>query len=185
MEKGMEKQSAQTSIFVITGPESTGKTELAKALANQFSCNWEPESARDYVQKLNGKYTYADVEIIAKKQIQQFEQAIKSNEMCFFDTGLIITKVWFDIVYNRCPTWLIEAINRLPQFVHLLCNTDLPWQADSVRENGGEMRQKLFEIYQVELNAFGFPYYIISGKGSERINSAIKSLHKHLDLDSE
>jgi nicotinamide riboside kinase len=63
---------------------------------------------------------------------------------------------------------VIEAIEKLPVRMHLLCNTDIPWVADPVRENGGEMRLKLFDQYQEELTRFNIPYKIVSGTGNAR-----------------
>ncbi|MFA6402018.1 MAG: ATP-binding protein [Salinivirgaceae bacterium] len=169
----MEKRPTFTSYIVITGPESTGKTELAKALAQSFHCQWMPELSRSYIENLHRPYTYTDVEAIARLQINQFlEYKTSIKPFLIFDTGLIITKVWFDVVYKQCPIWLIEAINNLPKALHLLCATDLPWIPDSVRENGGEMREILFGIYQNELKYFGFPFEIISGLGEHRLRNA-------------
>ncbi len=173
----MEKEPANISIVVITGPESTGKTELAKALSEYYNCAYEPELSRKYVSELNREYNYSDVEKIARMQIEQFEKAIKSNTPAFFDTGLIITKVWFDVVYKKCPIWLIEAIEKLPKFNHLLCDTDLLWIPDLVRENGGEMRNKLFQKYKKELKQFGFKYKVVSGTGTQRLQNAIEILN--------
>ena len=61
---------------------------------------------------------------------------------------------------------------------YLLCNTDLPWVADPVRENGGEKREKLFERYKLELEHYGFDYSVVSGSGKSRIKSALMGL-KH------
>ena len=55
----------------ILGPESTGKSSLAKSLAEHFNTDWVPEYAREYVENLAGTYTYEDVCTIAKKQIEQ------------------------------------------------------------------------------------------------------------------
>ncbi len=176
MEKRMEKESTNFSIVVITGPESTGKTVLAKALSKRYNCRYEPELSRKYISDLNREYTYNDVEQIAKMQIHQFEKAIKSDSQTFFDTGLIISKVWFDVVYEKCPIWLIEAIEKLPKFNHLLCDVDLPWIPDSVRENGGEMRNVLLQRYKEELKQFGFKYRVVSGIGSVRFKNAIELL---------
>lgn len=172
----MDKESAQTRIVIITGPESTGKTELAKDLAHHYKAKWEPELARNYVQNLSSRYTYSDVEEIAKLQIEQIYNAINSEDVFFFDTGLIITKVWFDIVFKKCPEWLDESIQSLPKFTHLLCDIDLPWRPDHVRENGGEMRVKLFEIYKLELENYEFDYKVVSGQGKQRLQNAIDVL---------
>ena len=59
---------------VICGPESTGKTTLARYLANYYNTKWIPEYAREYIGNLDRAYTYQDVEIIAKKQVKQFQE---------------------------------------------------------------------------------------------------------------
>lgn len=171
------KESNKSQFLIITGSESTGKTMLAEQLALHYSGLWIPELARKYIEKLNRSYTYSDVEIIAKQQIEQFNNCLQNNEsITIFDTGLIITKVWFDVVFKQCPEWLITAINDMPKVLHLLCATDLPWVADTVRENGGEMREKLNTIYSNELETFGFPYRIITGKGMARLNNAVEAV---------
>jgi nicotinamide riboside kinase len=57
--------------IAILGPESTGKSELAKALATYYKGEWVPEYAREYVEQLVEPYTFEDVCIIAQKQIEQ------------------------------------------------------------------------------------------------------------------
>ncbi|MBI9066827.1 MAG: ATP-binding protein [Salinivirgaceae bacterium] len=179
----MEQNAFILNYLIITGPESTGKTDLAKALSDALKCKWVPEFSRDYIEGLERQYTFEDVEFIARKQMQQFADAQKSNAFIIFDTGLLITKVWFDVVYNKCPNWLIEFIENQPKVFHLLCDIDLPWLADNVRENGGFMRKKLFDIYIKELERFGFPYQIVSGKDQHRIDNALEIIKKQgLDI---
>ena len=164
--------------IVITGPESTGKTTLAAQLAGHFNGEFVPEYARSYVENLNRSYTYKDVEYIARKQIEAFSKYEKvTGKPVFFDTFLIITKVWFTFVYKKYPAWLPEAISASHVDLFLLCNTDLPWVPDGVRENGGEVREQLFQMYKEELETCGFSYKIVTGEGQERINRAINYVY--------
>ena len=172
----MEKNNASTQQIIISGPESTGKTELARSLAAHYSCDWVPELARSYIEDLNRDYTYEDVVHIAKLQIEQFISIFNGNKKAIFDTGLIITKVWFDVVYHKCPEFVIEFIKEQPKIHHMLCSTDIPWQPDSVRENGGAMREELFKTYINELEKFEFPFTVIKGLGKSRLQNAIKSI---------
>ncbi len=167
--------------IVITGPESTGKTELAKALAESFGAVWVPEYAREYVENLDRPYGYDDVVKIARYQIKQ--EVVFANQavqgLLFFDTWLIITKVWFDIVFGNCPEWISHHIRSSKIDLFLVCDTDLPWVADPVRENGGEKREQLLYHYCDEIRAFGFSYELINGIGPIRTENALKALSRH------
>ena len=164
--------------IVITGPESTGKTALAKELAAYFNTAYIPEFAREYVEKLAREYSYEDVEFIAHKQIAlEKEMLSQSPEILFFDTGLIITKIWFQHKYSKVPGWLTSYIKNWKVDLFLLCRPDLPWEFDPVRENP-HIRNELFELYKQELDACNFYYEIIEGKGEKRFANALEACHK-------
>ena len=164
--------------IAVTGPESTGKTTLAKQLAEHFSGQYIPEFAREYVEKLSDHYTYEDVEIIANHQVEQYlATKSESGQLFFFDTWLIITKIWFNWVFEKSPDWLDDQIHNCPIDLFLLCQPDLPWEADPVRENGGENRIKLFNQYKKELNQYGFNFVEIGGFGEVRLQSAIAAIN--------
>jgi len=167
--------------IVITGPESTGKTELAQALAYKLNAVWVPEYARYYIENLRRPYTYDDVIQIARYQVvQEAEYASKAEQgILIFDTWLIITKVWLDIVFGGSPSWISDHIMSSKIDLFLVCATDLPWIADSVRENGGDKRERLFELYCKEIRSFGFSFEIIRGLGERRTANAIKALSGH------
>jgi NadR type nicotinamide-nucleotide adenylyltransferase len=161
--------------IIITGAESTGKSTLAKQLALYYHTVYMPEYARTYIENLNRAYNYEDVVHIAKMQIQ-FEQAflLKANKYIFIDTGLIITKVWFQEVFQKYPDWLDDAILKsLPDF-YLVCDIDLPWKEDPVRENGTlEKRKYLMNRYIDEIKKYKVEYGIVGGRENERLQNAI------------
>lgn len=164
---------------VITGPESTGKTALTQALADKYGTEWIPEYAREYIQALNRPYVYEDVVRIAQHQMLQeelFASRIQPGGILFLDTWLIITKVWFDLVFKRCPEWIPDRIRSSNIDLFLVCSTDLPWIADDVRENGGEKREELLQLYCQQIRLFGFDYEIVNGLGPVRLENAIKVL---------
>lgn len=163
--------------IAILGPESTGKTTLASNLAKHYKGIWIPEYARNYIETLNRQYTYDDVVHIAIQQVKQYNEAIKNKGVLIFDTEMIITKVWFDLVFNKIPKQMNLWINELNFDMFLICFPDLPWIEDSVRENGGEKRFELFERYLSEIKELNKPYFVIKGVNQERINYAINVIN--------
>ena len=148
----------------IIGPEATGKSSLAQYLAKRYKGVYVPEYARTYVeQKGSLDVNYDELCAIARHQIEEMKLIAKSQEpIAFFDTELIVTKVWFDYAFGRAPEWLEEAIKQYPMDVYLLTYPDLPWTQDGARYNGSDaMRMELFERYEAEIQALDIPYYII------------------------
>lgn len=166
-------------IIVVTGAESTGKSTLTEFLAKHFDAHFIPEIAREYVENLRRKYTFDDVETIAKKQVQQLEFAINSTApYIFVDTWLIVTKIWFDLVFGKEPDWLEKEIRATKIDLFLVCDIDLPWVADPVRENGGKMRKILHEKYIETIEYYQFNHKIVTGKGAERNGNAVQRIRE-------
>ncbi len=167
------------AIIVITGAESTGKSALANDLGHFFSSPWVPEYAREYLEKSGMPYTRSDVETIARVQIRQMDEAQNLvSRYVFFDTWLIITKVWMEIVYGEAPGWITAAIASAPVDLFLLCEPDIPWIPDPLRENGGEMREVLSALYRKNIENFGFRYETITGFGADRFELARKIIQQ-------
>ena len=94
--------------IVLIGPESTGKTTLAKALAKHYDCNYVPEYARQYINDLNRPYQKEDIVTIAKKQIELEETKEKKEPFLFLDTDLIVCKIWSKFKYGECHPWILN-----------------------------------------------------------------------------
>jgi nicotinamide riboside kinase len=185
MEKTVEKSGTDIRRIILTGPESTGKTMLTMELASRYRSPFIPEYAREYILNLRRPYTYDDVIHIARKQIEQMKEFSKyASGYLFVDTYLIITKIWFDKVFNKIPEWINKEIakTKTKNCFYLLCLPDIPWEPDPVRENGGPMRQVLFDLYELELKKAGLNYSYVKGLGEARIICAMKQITTFYNL---
>lgn len=165
----------------IIGPESSGKSVLGKALAAHYAGVYVPEYARTYTEQLDREYTYEDVCRIVDEDRREL-LASYDRETVFFDAGLIIDKVWLDVVFGRRPEWLTDPIPEDCQAdFYLLTKPDIEWQADPTRENGSDdARQKLYTIYLQEIIRTGKPYGIVFGEGDMRTVCAIREIDAFL-----
>ncbi len=158
----------------VVGPESTAKSTLSSALSAHFDGEYIEEYARVYVEGLSRPYTYFDVEIIAHHQI--LEQTVEAKKWIqFFDTELIITKVWFEHKWGNVPTFVLDALGKNPIDFYLLCAPDLPFENDPLRENP-HLRDYLFAWYEREIKALGIPFAVVSGVGQDRVKNAIQAV---------
>lgn len=188
MEKTIEhtgNQSSELIKIVLYGPESTGKTTLAKQLANHFQTEWVPEYMREYLERKwkekRETIVREDLIPIAKGQLQKEEAAAKKvNKILICDTNLLELKVYSEYYYNGfCPDFIKKEATKDKYTIYLLTYIDVPWVADPLRDRP-ENRKELFDLFEKELKKQKFPYIIIKGTREERLNQAIEVIEKFL-----
>ena len=162
--------------IAITGPESTGKSMLAEQLAAHYHTVWVPEYAREYLEKLGKPYEEKDILLIARGQLDHEAVLMKmATGYLFCDTELLVTKIWSEVKYNRCDPWILHAAENHRYDLYLLCDIDLPWQYDPLREHP-DQRQFLFDLYFNELKNRQFPFAVVNGTGTDRLQNALKTI---------
>ncbi len=157
--------------IIITGPESSGKTTLCKALSEHFKISFSKEYAREYLKDLRLNYCQEDLIKIAKKQLKS------EKNIQLLDTDLITIKIWSEYKYGSCNKWILNKLEKQKSEnrFYLLCKPDIKWIADSLRE-GSSDRMELFKLYKNEIKNLSHRYAIIKGE-----NRATKAISKILD----
>lgn len=173
---------SEIETIVLTGPACTGKSTLARELAQYYDSIFVEEYAREYILSLNRIYTYEDVEMIARKQLElinKAEQQVMENgkKYLFVDTGLVIILVWFEVVFNKVPEWIIKNLKDSDNFTYLLCEPDMEWAPDPAREYGPEKQAELFNRYEEILRTYNKKYYRIKGRGKSRFECASNAVN--------
>lgn len=169
---------------VVLGPESTGKSTLCQLLSEYFHCPWVPEFAREYLIINGTDYSYDDLLTIAKGQLSEEDRITSSSasRAIFIDTDMHVMKVWCEFVFGKCHDFIINELNKRHYDLYLLCNVDLPWVKDELREYPDlETRQTLYNIYKQLLIEEQLPWVDISGTYSERLQKAINAVSELID----
>lgn len=178
--------------IVIIGPESTGKSVLSQQLANHYETTWCPEFAREYLLTNGTNYDYDDLLTIAKGQLaledeyattleNQSQTMLENGEHLplFVDTDMYVMKVWCEFVFEKCHRFILDEIVRREYDLYLLCNIDLPWVKDELREYPDIVsRKKLYRIYKDLMTNQQVPWVDISGDYEQRLQKAVVAVDK-------
>ena len=154
--------------IAITGPESSGKTSLAIALAQALEVCYVPEFARFLLQAKGPEYAQSDLFEMAKQQITWWQRA---GEDFVADTDLTVFRVWEEVRFKDRSKALQELSYDFDAII--LCSPDIPWEEDPLREDEHD-RDYLFDLYEKELSNIKTPHFIVSGDSNQRLHSALK-----------
>ena len=181
METNLQQQKSDCLRIVLYGPESSGKTTLAKALAKQFQTTWVPEFARNYLQeKWDQKKEVCSLEdliIIAKGQINHENYLIEdANEFLFCDTNVLITKAWSETHFNGyCAPEIQYWVDTFKYDHYFLTDIDVPWQADDLRDRPNS-RKTMFDYFENLLKNKKASYTLLKGNLNVRLKKAEKTI---------
>ncbi|WP_424492485.1 AAA family ATPase [Salinimicrobium sp. GXAS 041] len=185
MEKQLEQSRTNCLKIVLYGPESTGKTTLAKKLAAHYNTQWVPEFSRDYLQEKWDREReicdMGDILPIAAGQMQ-LENALleKSNKVLFCDTNLLETVVYSQAYFNGfCDPLLLKQALKAHYDLYFLTYIDVPWVEDDLRDKPQE-REEMFRRFKQTLDVYEKPYQILRGNLQERFEEAVKKIDELL-----
>jgi nicotinamide riboside kinase len=184
--------------IILTGPESCGKTTLARQPAAHFNAPLVEEYAREFFEK-KGTPQYKERDLVkiaigqikAEKKVleavnQQVTQKEKAEKDAFLicDTDVLTIKIWSEEKYGHCDGWIIEQMSdaefQMPnpkpatpsnfklQTIYLLCSPEGIAWEADPLRENPNDRARLFDIYEENLQFYEKNYFILRGPVSER-----------------
>ncbi|GIS91678.1 MAG: hypothetical protein CM1200mP20_17190 [Pseudomonadota bacterium] len=157
-------------------------------LAAHLSVPWSQEGARVYLQRVNRPLTPADIEPIARLQVEFEDQAIQASGQ-LVSTTPISCPPWSTAnpYYQQCPDWIVKQASVRQADLYLLCSTDLPWVDEALQRGPGtaEQRARIHQEFLFQLNRFHTPYRLVSGLREERSRCALSIIAQHFDVGEE
>lgn len=178
----MHATENKTIKIAVVGPESTGKSTMAKYLAKELKTLAVPEYARYYCEHLNREYTLQDEVNMFYGQVA-LEEAFLASEpsVIVCDTTILTVKIWCDHLFGETPKEVTDEIKKRQYNFYLLMDIDLPWEDDPLRDFPTE-RAHFMQVWKDELDALNANYRIVSGLGEERLKNGLREVEL-LDLD--
>jgi NadR type nicotinamide-nucleotide adenylyltransferase len=166
--------------IVLTGPESTGKSTLARQLAGHFAAPLVEEYGRTYCERFRNDCDPLDLIHIAAGQLYHEDLvAAQTTNLLICDTDLIVTETYAELYLGTCPLLVTEWAKSRHYDLWLLLDTDLPYVPDGIRLFA-ERRQAQFNRLREILKERNLPYVVISGNFEERFIRAVEAVSRIL-----
>jgi NadR type nicotinamide-nucleotide adenylyltransferase len=166
------------SRIVVTGPECSGKTTLAHALGEALNSPVVPEAARLFAE-WHGELSAATVEPIATLSMRLEDEAVASladaSATIVRDTDLVSTVVYARHYYGMVAPWVEDEAAARRGDLYLLCEPDLPWIADGIRDRPAH-REEMRTAFAEALARIGARVATVSGSGAVRTSVALDAV---------
>ncbi|GGM29517.1 AAA family ATPase [Dactylosporangium sucinum] len=157
----------------IVGAECTGKTTLAKRLAEHYATVWVPEAARTA-----GGPDLAASAVTRVAHLQRTTEdrlARRASRVLFCDTGLLPVRLWSERLFGASPEWLREAAEQETADLYLFASAELPFTGHSAYDRPAE-RFDYSVATERELQRLGRRYVRLTGSHDERFARAVEAV---------
>ncbi len=170
-----------THRIVITGAESTGKTTLARALANYYKEPWTKEFVRDYVQQLDRELRPEDLEPIAHGQLAaEDDKLVQAQRLIIHDTNILSSIIYAKHYFQAKIDWIDKLFKERNYSLYLLSMPDIPWEADPGQRESPTVRNLLHQTFKAKLNSLRLPHIEVRGTKEKRLQQATEIINKIL-----
>ena len=174
-------------LVCIIGAECTGKTTLARALAEHFDCPWVPEYLRDFCDA-HGRTPTRDEQLPlleaqhAGALAAQLNATQQEKPFVFCDTAPLLTAIYSDFIFGDRSLYARGRGLHSGYALTLLLEPNIAWVADGLQREGAQVRAPITELIVRELATLGVPLATVAGQAEGRIETAMDAIRA---LDSE
>lgn len=158
---------------VLLGAPCTGKTTLARALAEEYGTVWMPEYGREYWERhqVNRRLTPHQLVEIAEGHLER-ENALllEANRCLFTDTNALTTRL-FALAYHGSADPRLKELAALAERRYdliVVCDTDIPY-VDTWDRSGEADRATFQQRVLEDLRGRGLSYITVRGSVAERV----------------
>jgi nicotinamide riboside kinase len=169
-------------IVALLGAESTGKSTLAPALAQEiaritgWSCTWVPEALRSWCDQRQRTPRREEQAGIAAEQARQIEAAARSHDVVIADTTPLMTAVYHHTVFDDGAMDLAALAWQRRCAITLVTALDLPWVADGVQRDGPHVRESVDNTLRQLLMNSGQAFTVVAGLHGARLEAALNAV---------
>ena len=161
--------------LALMGGESSGKTTLARALADTLRTSWVPEYGRQRWEELRETLSVAELVAVARRQVAlEDEAAPGARAWLVCDTTPLTTLQYCLHDHGQAPAEL-DALARRHYDLTVVCEPDFGFVQDGCRRDDDfRARQHAWTVQQ--LTAMDVPWLAVHGPVATRVAQVLQAL---------
>jgi HTH-type transcriptional repressor of NAD biosynthesis genes len=163
-----------TKRVCLIGPESSGKTTLARRLAAHYGTVWVPERLRS----IPVGFPVQPVDVAWAAFGQQAAEdllARRASRALICDTDILSARLWSDRLFGAAPQWLLDAAERPTADLYLLTSPDVPFVGPNI-SNQPSQRREFYHACRRELDRLSQPYFTLEGDQEQYFAAAVEAV---------
>jgi nicotinamide riboside kinase len=165
-------------LICLLGAECTGKTTLARGLAQHFNGLWVPEYLRTFCEEQGRPPKVDEQGLVMHHQFEQEELTLAQARQAgctyvFCDTTPLLTAIYSDFYFADSALHGSAQAMQSRYALTLLLSPDLPWTPDGVQRDGPKVRAAVHARLLHELQIRHYPHIEVSGAGATRLHAAV------------
>jgi nicotinamide riboside kinase len=172
-------------VIAIVGAESTGKSTLARALAQALREAGHDavavgEALRDFCDRERRTPRRDEQLAIAAEQTRLIDAAARKHAIVVADTTALMIAVYSDLVFGDTDLYATAEAVQCGYAITLVTALDLPWQADGLQRDGPHVRAPVDERLRAALARARVDSTTIAGVGAARLDAALATVRPAL-----
>jgi len=162
--------------IALLGAESTGKTQLAKALGERLQktgllVHRVDEYLRTWCDKHQRTPRQDEQRHMIETQIAH-EMAAPKGAVVIADTTPLMTAVYSQMLFNDNSLNELALAHQAVYDITLLTGLDLPWKSDGLQRDGPHVREPVDQRLRHMLGLAQLPYQVVYGVHAQRLENA-------------
>ena len=173
------------AVIAVLGAESTGKTTLARGLADSLAAQGRrvalvEEFLREFCLREGRTPRQDEQAAIAQMQSKRIAEAARTHELVVADTTALMVAVYSQLLFDDDSLVTAAVAQQARHCVTLLTALDLPWVADGLMRDGEHVRAPVDALLRTALQDGGVPFSIVTGSGEYRLANALRATQSAL-----